>query len=166
MRLVALLVTVSNALSAQELSIPRPSEWELARVNYHRVTSKRSPAPEPGAEDTALLSPLAKADGGRVRDAREWIESRRPQLVKEWTQILGKIGVRPQTTGAPEARIESIVDDRFVGLRRLVTAPEGGKAPIDGVVSRLGELQVVLTGVEVALKGGSAPQPSPLPTQP
>jgi type VI secretion system protein ImpL len=80
-------------------------------------------------------------------------------------QILGKIGVRPQTTGAPEARIESIVDDRFVGLRRLVTAPEGGKAPIEGVVSRLGELQVVLTGVEVALKGGSAPQPSPLPTQ-
>jgi len=80
-------------------------------------------------------------------------------------KILGKIGVRSSTTGAPEARIESIVDDRFAGLRRLVTAPEGGKAPIEGLVSRLGELQVVLTGAEVALKGGSAPQPSPLPTQ-
>jgi type VI secretion system protein ImpL len=47
----------------------------------------------------------------------------------------------------------------------MVTAPEGGKAPIDGVIARLGELQVLLTGVDAALKGGAAPPPSPLPTQ-
>ncbi|MBI5255431.1 MAG: type VI secretion system membrane subunit TssM [Burkholderiales bacterium] len=81
------------------------------------------------------------------------------------SRILGKIGARAPTTGAPEARIESIVDDRFVGLRRLVTAPEGGKAPIEGVVARLGELQVLLTAVDSALKGGSAPPASPLPNQ-
>ncbi|WP_284615977.1 type VI secretion system membrane subunit TssM [Aquabacterium humicola] len=81
------------------------------------------------------------------------------------SKILSKIGARPSTTGAPEARIESIVDDRFVGLRRLVTAPEGGKAPIEGVVARLGELQVLLTSVEAALKGGAAPPASPLPNQ-
>ncbi len=80
-------------------------------------------------------------------------------------QILGKIGVRAPTTGAPEQRIESIVDDRFIGLRRMVTAPEGGKAPIEGLIARLGELQVHLTSVDQALKGGLAPQPSPLPTQ-
>jgi type VI secretion system protein ImpL len=80
-------------------------------------------------------------------------------------QLLGKIGLRAPTTGAPEARIESIVDDRFIGLRRLVTAPDGGKAPIEGVVSRLGELQVLLTAVDTALKGGSAPPASPLPNQ-
>jgi type VI secretion system protein ImpL len=80
-------------------------------------------------------------------------------------RILSKVGARPTTTGAPEARIESIVDDRFVGLRRLVTAPEGGKAPIEGVVARLGELQVLLTAVDSALQGGAAPPASPLPNQ-
>jgi type VI secretion system protein ImpL len=80
-------------------------------------------------------------------------------------RIAGVIGSRPATTGAPTQRIESIVDDRFAGLRRLVTAPEGGKAPIEGLVARLGELQVLLTGVEAALKGGAKPPPSPLPNQ-
>jgi type VI secretion system protein ImpL len=79
-------------------------------------------------------------------------------------RMLGTIGAK-STSGAPGERIESIVDDEFVGLRRMVTAPEGGKAPIDGVVARLAELQVLLTATEAALKGGAAPQPSPLPNQ-
>jgi type VI secretion system protein ImpL len=80
-------------------------------------------------------------------------------------KVLGAIGARPVTTGAPAARIESIVDDEFVALRRMVTAPEGGKAPVEGVVARLGELQQLLTTVDAALKGGGAPPPSPLPSQ-
>src|SRR6266849_2320403 len=98
MRLGARLVILSIAISlnAQELAIPRPSERELTRVNYHRVTSRRSPAPEPGAEKTPLISPLDKPHGGRVRDAGEWLDVRRPQLVKEWTHILGKIGPAPE----------------------------------------------------------------------
>jgi len=80
-------------------------------------------------------------------------------------KVLGAIDAKPATKGAPGERIESIVDDEFIGLRRLVTAPEGGKAPIEGLVARLGELQVHLTAVETALKGGGAPQPSPLPNQ-
>ncbi|MBI3369420.1 MAG: hypothetical protein HY021_13545 [Burkholderiales bacterium] len=82
----------------------------------------------------------------------------------------GSMGVKAPitkgpTTGAPSTRIESLVDDRFAGLRRMVTAPEGGKAPIDGIVARLGELQVHLTAVDAALKGGAAPPANPLPTQ-
>ncbi len=80
-------------------------------------------------------------------------------------KVLSSLGTRPLTSGAPAQRIESIVDDRFVGLRRMVTAPDGGKAPIEGVIARLGELQVHLTAVDSALKGGGAPQPSPLPNQ-
>ena len=81
-------------------------------------------------------------------------------------RVLGALGARPATTGAPDdVRIESIVDDEFVALRRFVTAPEGGKAPIDGVIARLGEVQQLLTAVDAALKGGSPPPPSPLPNQ-
>lgn len=106
------------------------------------------------SRETTLLAGLGSVESV-AEAARGAIQSR----------ILGKIGARAPTTGAPEARIESIVDDRFVGLRRLVTAPEGGKAPIEGVIGRLGELQVQLTAVESALKGGVAPQPSPLSSQ-
>ena len=93
MRFAARLTILGMAISmsAQELSIPQPGGQELSRANYHRVTSKRSPAPEPGAEDTPLPSLLAG-----VRDARDWLNVRRPQLVKEWTRILGKITPGPQ----------------------------------------------------------------------
>jgi hypothetical protein len=91
------MVMLAPAL-AQQFPIPAPSERELARVNYHRVTFKgyHSPAPEPGAEDTPLLSPLVRPDGTRVHDAEEWYGSRRPELVKQWTAILGKIAPAPQ----------------------------------------------------------------------
>lgn len=80
-------------------------------------------------------------------------------------QIVGAGAAAAPTTGAPGERLESIVDDEFAGLRRMVTAPEGGKAPIEGVVARLAELQQLLTAVDAALKGGGAPPPSPLPNQ-
>ena len=80
-------------------------------------------------------------------------------------RVFGSAGAKLVTTGAPTDRIESIVDSEFESLRRLVQAPEGGKAPIEGVIARLGELQVLLTAVDSALKGGGAPPPSPLPNQ-
>lgn len=80
-------------------------------------------------------------------------------------KLLGATGTKPTTTGAPGSRIESIVDDEFVNLRRFVTAPEGGKAQLDGVVDRLRQLQDLLSAVDAALKGGAAPPQSPLPNQ-
>lgn len=80
-------------------------------------------------------------------------------------KLLGKGGLKPSTSGAPGERIESIVDSEFINLRRFVTAPEGGKAPLDGVVDRLRQLQDLLSAVDSALKGGAAPPQSPLPNQ-
>ena len=79
--------------------------------------------------------------------------------------LFGGAGPKPATTGAPGKQIESIVDDEFVGLRRFVFAPEGGKAALDGVVDRLRQLQDLLSAVDAALKGGAAPPQSPLPNQ-
>lgn len=83
-------------------------------------------------------------------------------------RVLGALGQHATGTAAGADReepIERIVDDEFAALRRMVQAPEGGKAPIEGVIARLGELQVLLTAVDAALKGGGAPPPSPLPNQ-
>ncbi|MBI3698145.1 MAG: dienelactone hydrolase family protein [Acidobacteria bacterium] len=90
MRSFILLVLVAGVLGAQ------PAERELRRANYHRVTSKRSPAPEPGAENTPILSPLIKSDGKRVKNARQWYRERRPELVRAWMDILGKVAPAPE----------------------------------------------------------------------
>jgi glucuronyl esterase-like protein len=92
-----LLACTAGGSAAQQFPIPAPLERELKRLNYHRVTSRsyRSPAPEPGAENTPLLSPLVRPDGTRVRNAAEWYNSRRPELVKKWTAILGKVAPAP-----------------------------------------------------------------------
>ncbi len=75
--------------------------------------------------------------------------------------IAGQVAPRPADAGKP---IESIVDDRFVGLRRFVSAPEGGgKAPIDDTMALIGEVQLMLNAADAAIKSGGAPQPSPVP---
>ncbi len=122
------------------------------------------------APDTPLL-PLLKAmsrettllassgPGGALQDsARGTVDA-----VKG--KVFDKIGVAKPNLGTPGERIESIVDDEFTALRRQVTAPEGGKAPVESVLARLGELQVLLTATDTVLKGGGAPPPSPLPNQ-
>jgi dienelactone hydrolase len=57
------------------------------RLNQHKVTSRRSPAPEPGAENEIIPSLL---DG--VRTPEDWYNKRRPEIVRLWTQVLGKLG--------------------------------------------------------------------------
>lgn len=74
-----------------------------------------------------------------------------------------RLGVKPSTPGTSGPRIENIVDDHFKGLRQLVTAPEGGKAPIDAVVGLIGEAYSMLSVAETALQGGGAPPPSQVP---
>lgn len=59
--------------------------------------------------------------------------------------------------------IESLVDDRFLGLRRMVEVPSGGKPPLDDTLALIAEVNVLLNAVDNAVKGGAAPPPSPVP---
>lgn len=79
-----------------EVAVPEPSQRELSRMNHHRSSGGRNPAPEPGAENTPIPSLLVRNGGGRVRDAREWLDVRRPELVGLWTQVLGKLDPAPE----------------------------------------------------------------------
>lgn len=79
--------------------------------------------------------------------------------------VRAAVGTAPVTTGAPGERMESIVDDEFAKLRALVVAPDGGKAPVEGLVQRLQELQSLLTSIDTALKSKAPPPSSPLPNQ-
>ena len=93
---IALLTSAALLAPAQDIPLPTPAKRELERINSHRVTSKGSPAREPGAEDTPLLSPLVRPDGSTVRTPAEWYQQRRPELVSAWMSILGKIAPAPE----------------------------------------------------------------------
>ena len=84
-------------------------------------------------------------------------------LKKGRDALLALASQPPPAAGPP---IETIVDDRFVGLRRIVNAPDGGgKPPLDDTMAKIGQVQVLLVAVDTAIKGGVAPAPSPLPNE-
>ncbi len=108
-------------------------------------------------QTTLLAPPAGKAAqlGGKVEEA----------LRSGQQAVRDALGSRRATTGAPGARIESIVDDEFKGLRNLVTAPEGGKSQLEGIIARLADLQVYLIAVDNALKSKVQPPASSLPAE-
>lgn len=59
---------------------------EAARLTYHRVTSRDSPAPDPGAERQIIPSLV---EG--LKSPRDWYRKRRPEILALWTRILGKL---------------------------------------------------------------------------
>lgn len=60
------------------------------RFRQHRVSNRNSPAPEPGAENQTIPSLV---DG--LASARDWERTRRPEILKRWTRILGRIEPLP-----------------------------------------------------------------------
>lgn len=78
-------------------------------------------------------------------------------------QQLGKVlGLGASDTGsasAPKQRLESIVDDRFVRIRQLVTG-DGKSAPIDAVIQLLYDVYVQLSATESAINDKVAPPPA------
>jgi dienelactone hydrolase len=79
------------------------AEDSLSRLHQHKVTAKDSPAQEPGAENELIPSLV---DG--LHSAKDWSDRKRPELMKLWTQILGKL--------EPDAR-----DQRWFGdIRKAV----------------------------------------------
>ncbi len=68
-----------------------PAAGETTRLNRHKVTSSRSPAPEPGAENEIIPSLVEGLD-----TSRDWWEKRRPEILSLWTKILGKLEPAPE----------------------------------------------------------------------
>ena len=68
------------------------SSWAAAqvddssRLNQHKATNPSSPAQESGAESQQIPSLLDD-----VNSAKDWRDRRRPELIRLWTNILGKV---------------------------------------------------------------------------
>ncbi len=91
------------------------------------------------------------------------------EAVKDTRQTLSKLlgPSAPAALAQPGAKkIESIVDDRFESLRRLVrpVAP-GAAAPIDQTMGLINELYQLLNATETAVRSNTAPPQSDLPNK-
>ena len=96
---------------------------------------------------------LIPAEGAKdvVSKATETVRNTRKGL----EDLFGGDPNKPVVTGK---RIESIVDDRFEPLRRMVTAgTPGGPAPLDDALKLFNEVYVYLTAVDSAVKSRSSP---------
>lgn len=60
---------------------------DASRLHQHRVTNPLSPAPEPGAERQIIPSLIQN-----IHSAEDWWNVRRPELLRLWTHVLGKLG--------------------------------------------------------------------------
>jgi dienelactone hydrolase len=83
---------------------------DSTRLNQHRVSNPRSPAPEPGAE-TQLIPSLIEG----VQTAEDWRSRKRPEILERWRRILGKL------EPAPEDRqwFGDITQARVIGTEEL-----------------------------------------------
>ncbi|MDH5540151.1 MAG: type VI secretion system membrane subunit TssM, partial [Rhizobacter sp.] len=124
------------------------------------------------APDTPLL-PLMRAMShettlGGAKDLAGKVEAKaRDVLQQSRKELQDLFGGKPQGAAvAPGSRIESIVDDRFVNLRQMVTPAGGqGPAPIDATIALINEMHVQLNAAETATKGGNTPPPSDVPNK-
>lgn len=106
-------------------------------------------------KETTLIPPKKDAAGAGALDrAAEAVRGTRRNL----EELLG--GTSATAKGVPGKPVESIVDDRFEALRRLVNAPAAGQpAPLDDVLKLFNEVYVYLNAVDTALKSRSSPPP-------
>jgi type VI secretion system protein ImpL len=92
--------------------------------------------------------------------ARDALQRSREELMR----LLGNKG--GISAVAPGQAIESIVDDRFIGLRQMVSSPDGKlPAPVDGTIALINEVYTLLTAADTAVKGGNVPPPSEVPNK-
>ena len=61
------------------------------RIHQHKVVSKGSPAPEPGAENELIPSLVAG-----LKTKEDWHNRERPKILERWRSILGKLEPAPE----------------------------------------------------------------------
>lgn len=105
------------------------------------------------ARETDLLRNHDDASRSLLDQAQNRVQSTRERI----EQLIGQPDGSQRRNTAPE-RPESLVDNHFEPLRRMVTAPrQGGQTPLDATASLINELYNYLTATDTALRSGNLP---------
>ncbi|MBI3380482.1 MAG: type VI secretion system membrane subunit TssM [Aquabacterium sp.] len=137
-----------------------PKAVQMARV----LSSPESPL-------KPLLTALSHETTLSLSESKSLIDKAQDKaestLDKSRAEIAKLFGDKPAPTAVADGRrIESIVDDRFLALRQMVTSPDGkSPAPIDGTLGLINEVYTLLTATETAVQGGNVPPPSDVPNK-
>ncbi len=108
------------------------------------------------ARETDLLRNHDEAARSLLDQAQNRVQSTRERI----EQLIGQPDGSQRRNTAPD-RPESLVDNHFATLRRMVTAPkQGGQAPIDATAALINELYNFLTATDTALRSGNIPPTS------
>jgi type VI secretion system protein ImpL len=142
----------------QDIKLVHPVDLQQSVVIARVLSSPDSPLP-PLLRGIVKETTLGKeegvpADKSVVDKASDAIRQKRDQLAKMFGQT-------PDASAAPGApKIESIVDDQFAPLRRLVRAPaQGQPAPLDGTIALINEAYQQLVATQAAINSGNPPPP-------
>ncbi len=105
--------------------------------------------------------------GEKQEEAKTVVDKATDKVKESREGLLKMLGGAEQAAAAgPAKRLESVVDDRFDGLRRMVKPPAPGQpAPVDASLGLINELYTLLTATETAVKGGATPPQSEVPTK-
>lgn len=108
------------------------------------------------ARETDLLRNHDEATRSLLDQAQNRVASTRERI----EQLIGQPDGSQRRNTVPD-RPESLVDNHFAPLRRMVTAPKaGGQAPIDATAALINELYTFLTATDTALRSGNIPPSS------
>ncbi|MGQ0697775.1 MAG: type VI secretion system membrane subunit TssM [Panacagrimonas sp.] len=108
------------------------------------------------------LSTKQEAEKDLGDKAADKLKAQKDRLGK----LFGGTPVQAATSAAAGKTIESIVDDRFAALRGWVLGAGGGApSPMDGALTLVNDVYVMLSNTETALQGGNPPPPSEAPNR-
>jgi type VI secretion system protein ImpL len=138
---VAQAIQMAQQLSAPETPL-RPLMTQMARHTTLAMPLDKGVLDKAGSQAKGVMD--------KVRDGLADLQGKPTQAAP---------------SGTASALEQTLVDDRFKGLRNYVTAPEGAKPPIDGTIALLGEVQAFLVAVQEALKGKLPIPPSDVPNK-
>src|SRR5213079_1220552 len=72
-----------------------PSEFQESELRYHTPPAWTRPEMKE-QQHTTIPTCLQRDDGRPVSNAVDWVNGRRPELLRHWTRILGKIDPAPE----------------------------------------------------------------------
>ncbi len=109
---------------------------------------------------------LTEGDG---KSAVDKAVDKASEAVKDTKQTLNRLlgsSAPAALAPTPRAQVESMVDERFESLRRLVRSPQpGGPAPIDQTLALINDLYQLMSTTETVVKGGGSPPASDVPNK-
>ncbi len=146
-----------------DIKLIRPTSLQQSIQSARLLSAVDSPLPlllRAIVKEVTLVK-IDDADKSVVDKTTDTLKSARENL----RRLFGQAGEQTPTVTTVSSP-ESIVDNHFEGLRRMVrpVAP-GQPAPIDATTALINELYTLLTAADVAVKGGVAPPQSEVPTK-